>query len=367
MNGVFPFGFPGPTTLYLSLYAVTLVAHVVLLSYVLAGTGYVAIGAVTRLRGGERAPEPVSGILRDWLPFALGAAITAGVAPLLFLQILYKESFYTSSLLLFNRWMAIVPVLIIGFYALYLAKSARAKRWRPLFRAAIPMVAFGCFVFVAYSWTESHLLALDHGTWARFYVDGKLVYLDRAVPLRAVVWVGGAFPIMAAALAWQLLDAQQRGDDRVASAGKRLAMIAFGGLVVALVAAFAYRDTLSPAAREALTSPMARPYLIVGALGAVMTVAGWAWQLRQVRLARGPIALAGSGSLLMIVAAVVLREALRVASHDMERLAVVHRRASEAGGMPVFLFFLLLNGAAITWCFVIARRAARQSDAEGSS
>ena len=68
-------------------------------------------------------------MIRSWIISASGcrscssAAITAGVAPLLFLQILYQREFYTANLLLFNRWMAILPVLIVGFYSLYLIKG----------------------------------------------------------------------------------------------------------------------------------------------------------------------------------------------------------------------------------------------------
>ena len=47
--------------------------------------------------------DPLAAPLRDWLPFVLSAAITAGIAPLLFVQILYQRAFYTANLLLFNR------------------------------------------------------------------------------------------------------------------------------------------------------------------------------------------------------------------------------------------------------------------------
>ena len=41
------------------------------------------------------------------------------------IQVLYQHRMYTATLLLSHRFMAIVPVLIDGFYLLYLGKSAR--------------------------------------------------------------------------------------------------------------------------------------------------------------------------------------------------------------------------------------------------
>jgi hypothetical protein len=62
-------------------------------------------------------------MLKNLLPFMLGLGITAGVAPLLFLQLLYQHRFYSANLILGPRWGAVVPALITGFYALYLVKA----------------------------------------------------------------------------------------------------------------------------------------------------------------------------------------------------------------------------------------------------
>jgi hypothetical protein len=227
----FPFGLSGPSALYLGLYVITLAIHVVFLSYVLSGAGWVAIAtAAGRGRG------PVASLLRDWLPFGLGAAITAGVAPLLFVQVLYQERFYTANLLLFHRWMAIVPVLIVGFYALYLGKSERVAGWGRAGRTAVAMVAWGAFLFTAWSFTENHLLALDRAAWVDFYARGEMLYRQSGVLPRLGIWIGGALPVMAAAVAWQLL-ATVRDPDERARAMRPLALVALAGLGIAAAAA----------------------------------------------------------------------------------------------------------------------------------
>jgi hypothetical protein len=121
---------------YLALAIVTFALHALAIGFVVAGTAVVALAAA---RG--RADAPIAAATRDWLPFALGLGITAGVAPLLFVQLLYQPRFYTANLLLFVRWLAIVPALIVGFYALYLGKTARVHAWSRRRRAALDLVA----------------------------------------------------------------------------------------------------------------------------------------------------------------------------------------------------------------------------------
>ena len=99
MDSMFPFGFPGPTAFYLTLLVLTFALSQALMHYVLAGCLYVAWATMWPGKGGvPRDQQPLAATLRDWMPFLLGAAITAGVAPLLFIQIVYQRQFYTANL-----------------------------------------------------------------------------------------------------------------------------------------------------------------------------------------------------------------------------------------------------------------------------
>jgi hypothetical protein len=355
MDRAFPFGLPGSTALYLCLYIGTLAVHAVLIGYVLAGSGYVAL---TSLWPG-RSRDAVRPLLVDWLPFVLGAAITAGVAPLLFLQVLYKESFYTANLLLFHRWMAVVPVLTLGFYALYLAKTERVATWPPVLRRAIAMVAFGCFAFVAYSWTENHLLALDRSSWVPFYGDGERFYTGSSVAPRFGMWLALAAPLMAVVVGWQLWGAAIAETDDRDRASRRLALIALGGLAVAGALGFVVFRALAPGEREAVSSSFARPYAVLAALGVLSQLIAWAAMLRAGRVARLWLGVALAGVLEMVVGGAVMRESIRLARLGEPGLFELHERASESGGMAIFLLFLVVNTAVIAWCLRITRRGLR--------
>ncbi|HTJ44449.1 MAG TPA: hypothetical protein VL463_20235 [Kofleriaceae bacterium] len=324
MTALFPWALGGPLSLYLGLYVITLAIHAVFVGYVLAGTGWVAVASV------RRTDDPIADTARDWLPFALGAAITAGVAPLLFVQILYQERFYTSNLLLFHRWMAVVPVLIAGFYLLYLNK-AKPRAWAAIGAAA-------CFVFVAWSWTENHLLGLDDREWIAFYGERRWFYDSPALIPRLVAWVAAAMPIFAAAVSWQRR-APRRG----------LALFAITGVVISTAAALWQYRELPDASRFDLDQPMIAPWWWV--FGAARGAELFAWIACAVRPSKRALASATAGGAIAIVAGAMLREGARL--HALELL---RPRAIAAGGAIVFFAFAALTIAALIAIYKIVRR-----------
>src|SRR5262245_13465351 len=205
-GGAVMWPFTGPNALWLALYIATFALHAVFASYVVAGAAYALV------RRDELAART-----RDRLPFMLGCAITAGVAPLLFLQLLHQRRFYTANLVMGPRWGAVVPALIVGFYALYLAKAS--ERWRRLALA----LGVACFGFVAWSWTEIRLVMQDDAAWQAMYGAGARFYLDAAVLPRLAVWLGAMLALFATVAAWQAAPVE-RG---------RLAVLALAGLIVA--------------------------------------------------------------------------------------------------------------------------------------
>ncbi len=70
--------------------------------------------------------------LSAFLPFSLSMAMTLGIAPLLFVQVLYGNFFYTANILMGYVWMGLLVLTIVNFYLLYigfwLTKNQRSVR-----------------------------------------------------------------------------------------------------------------------------------------------------------------------------------------------------------------------------------------------
>lgn len=356
---IFPFDQPEATAFYLVWYMVTLVLHVLPMNYVLAGSTYLAVASCGEALGkfGD-AHRPVTEKLREWMPFALGVTITAGVAPILFVQILYKQAFYTANLLLFNRWMAILPVLIGAFYLLYVQKSKRWHAWPSGVRVSISCGILVCFAFVAWSWTENHLLSLQSQTlWSAKYLSAKWFFFDAELIPRLTVWYVGAFPMLAMALGWQFWI-----DEGAATPSGIVRLIARTALWTSLgaaLAAVAYHLALSEELRGKLLTTSGKTFLALAAVGFVAQAAAWWRTSRTGMFTASRLAIAAGGMSVAVVGMTALRELRRAAAIDLAKLVDAHSAVTHAGGFGLFLLFFLLNTAVIAGVVVLVRRGLR--------
>ena len=355
MDTTFPFGFPAPTAFYLVMYVLTFALHQAFMHYVLAGSVYVAWATIFPGKGDvPRARMPLASVLRDWMPFMLSAAITAGVAPLLFVQIVYPVHFYTANLLLGWRWMVVIPVLIVGFYLLYVVKSRALSNWNAVTRSAVVIVVAICFLFVGFCWTANHLLAADESNWPEIYRSGKTMLSVHLVAMRMVVWAGGAFASMAVIAAWQIRGQLSNSEkEEVYPENATLAWCGLAGVVVAVISAFAY--VASSDQLGFVFGTLALPYACLAALGAIIQVAGWILWLRG-RSSLTMLLTVSAGWLLSLLGVSAVRETLRLRVIDIEALAERHQQAAEVGGFGVFLVFAVINTLLIGTCVWLVRR-----------
>lgn len=115
-----PIPLPAPAGLLSALLVLTFTLHILAMNLTVGGT---VIAAVSDFIGRRRADERHRRLARDLvslLPITMAATITLGVAPLLFIQTLYGQFFYTSSILLAWPWMAVIPLVIVAYYGIYL-------------------------------------------------------------------------------------------------------------------------------------------------------------------------------------------------------------------------------------------------------
>jgi hypothetical protein len=294
----------------LALYIVTLALHAAFIGYVVGGTAFVLL----------RPHDPMSLTVRDRLPFMLGAGITAGVAPLLFIQLLYQHRFYTANLLLGPRWLAVVPVLITGFYALYLQKVS--PRWRKLSLA----VALACFAFVAWSWSELHELMMADKVWHDFYAAGDRMYLAGSIAPRLAILYPAMATLFAMIAAWS---ADDQGRRRLAVVALCARLVSIGGAIWLWQIGFANS-----------------PWIAVLAFAVVVEIGAWlAMWRRPSDLVLSIVTAAGTIALL---AATIAREAPRLSLVEPSR---------EADGWIVFAIAAAIGVAAIVYVIRLARGA----------
>ena len=117
-----PAGLPGPPWLFHVLLVLTFFLHLIFMNLTLGGT---LLAFVAHLRSGGNRQDfrgALAGRLMAVNSYGISLTITTGVAPLLFIQLLYQQYFYTATILLAPVWLAMLVLLMIGYYAAYLYK-----------------------------------------------------------------------------------------------------------------------------------------------------------------------------------------------------------------------------------------------------
>jgi hypothetical protein len=115
-----PLPFPAPFWLLELLLILGFFLHALPMNVVLGG-GFISSILIFLGRNNKESLQYRSGkALAVSLPLFVSFAITQGIVPLLFVQLLYGPAFYTSSILMATPWLAIVLILLVSYYLSYL-------------------------------------------------------------------------------------------------------------------------------------------------------------------------------------------------------------------------------------------------------
>jgi len=197
-------GMPGPPWLFHFLLVFTFFLHLIFMNLTLGGT---LMAFVANLRGGSRSAEANSVLARRLMgvnTYAISLAITTGVAPLLFIQVLYQQFFYSGTILLGWIWFSMLVLLLIGYYAAYLHKKFRG-----------PWLGISALTFLGIAMTHVAVLLIhvQPGKWAQFDTSAWSVFGDPTYWPRLIHFVLAAITFAALVAAWWAVRRARAGDD----------------------------------------------------------------------------------------------------------------------------------------------------------
>ena len=156
-----PTPLPAPAWLFQVLLLVTFFVHILFLNVTLGGA---VIGTVHGLlaKSPEAPGRRLGRFLVSLLPASVSFTVTTGVAPLLFIQLLYGQVFYGATVLVGWLWLAIIPLIVVAYYSVYLYKfEVGALGGRTVWLG----VAGICFVAVALIQVLVNVLQLTPPRW----------------------------------------------------------------------------------------------------------------------------------------------------------------------------------------------------------
>lgn len=160
-----PNSLPAPYWVFKLLLNLTFFLHVLAMNFLL-GSGLLALLAKWKSGTNEHAQRLFYEISR-MLPSILPATITLGVAPLLFVQVLYGRFFYTSSVIVGWPWFLVLGLLTAAYYGLYYASFRKRQHSSRAARAVA--ISLLMIVAIGFIYSNNMTLLLTPERWGSKY------------------------------------------------------------------------------------------------------------------------------------------------------------------------------------------------------
>ena len=160
-----PMPLPAPVWLLRTLLLLTFFLHVLFMNCLLGGTA-VALVCTMRRKSSEFSVR-LAGDLGRLLPSVFAFTITLGVAPLLFLQVMYGQFLYASSILIGVPWLAIIGMVVLAYYGVYFF-SMRGHEPNGKTTAVLALVVL-LLASIAFVYSNNFTLMLAPERWLDLY------------------------------------------------------------------------------------------------------------------------------------------------------------------------------------------------------
>jgi hypothetical protein len=136
---------PAPLWLITSLHVVTLTLHLTAMNFLFGGLIVLVFGRMV-----DKWRDPTVKTFVKLLPTAMAATVTLGVAPLLFLQLVYYQQAYAAAIVSAWPWLMIIVAVIVAYYLLYgvsFASESETGRVPAYLALAFVLLAYVSFVY----------------------------------------------------------------------------------------------------------------------------------------------------------------------------------------------------------------------------
>jgi len=271
--GPVPVPLPAPPWLLEFLLVFTFVLHLLAMDFLLGGVVIVTVSGY--LGRHDSRHHELARRVSSALPPVTAFTITLGVAPLLFLQLVYGQLFYTSSVLMAWYWLAVVFLVLLGYYGVYWHQLQNDElgpkaSWVMLGTAIL-------FLLVAFIFTQNITAMLHPQDFYRLFMQGNVGTIFGSVPLLNVARLAH-FVVAAVALAGLgialLSNRWRRESPELADWGRRYGLTWFmGGTLVQLLVGLWFLFSLPVEIRQALVSDkLAVGLLVLGILLALLAL-----------------------------------------------------------------------------------------------
>lgn len=142
---------------------VTFILHLLFMNAMLGS----AILALFREFKVDKDADKINHQTAEKLPYTIAFTVNIGVAPLLFIQVLYGHFIYTSSILMAVYWLSVIILLILAYYAAYIYdfKFDAMGRSRTIFIC----ISVILLLWIGFVFTNNMVMMIQPETWPAYF------------------------------------------------------------------------------------------------------------------------------------------------------------------------------------------------------
>lgn len=357
-----PAGLPSHPLVFLVLGVLTFALHIAAVQLMLGASGLTVWGSLSKDAHKRQLASTMLGVAK----IMVSVAIVIGVAPLLFVQVIYDPFWYASNVL--SAWWVIgfIAILSVGYIFMYVYYWLNGNLADPKVSVKCPgslLISIALLLVVGFIMHVLTNQMLTPDLWMQWYApEGKLdtsgtqlhsfnlwrfaFFISLSVP------VTGAFLIAMRRYSRVRADADHAYLDWVGALGMK--WITFGGVASLVVGAF-WMMGLEGKQAEFVASPWVM--VSVAALLGFVAYATWVWNGKRDTMHSYMVLPAGAVALIIVATA---REALRWS-------VLVGQFGYDVMGYPVnmdwystilfFVTFAVLGGAVLGYFLTVAWQA----------
>lgn len=344
-----PLPLPGPASLFAVLLHLTLLVHLLFMNALFGGLVLALINVCRRREPGD-VHDRLAASVSKLIPTLFAGTVTFGVAPLLFMQVLYGDFFYTSSIIIAWPWLAVVGMLIVAYYTVYL--NAFRKGWRRGGRLTVLAIATILIAATAFVFSNNLTLMLRPERWGELYFarpgGGSLNLGEITLWPRYLHMALGAVAVAGALLA--VWSRTRRGDPELYFLALRQGTAVCGWTTMANVMIGLWFLFALPRPIRMLTmgdSIYATALFGVGFLLSLVMIA-IAMRMNATDVARSPAPLA-IVTLVMVAAMILLRDVVRGGYLADHLAATALPVSNQSLNLAIFGVLLAAGAATLVW------------------
>lgn len=160
-----------PSWLFVFFYVFTFFLHIIFMNFTLGGTVLLLVAKYISKNYGDEDYNLIAEKIGWFNTINISLTITTGVAPLLFIQTIYENFFYTSSIILSWKWLLVLVSIMFGYYFYYIYKFKPSyiaySGGRGILFIVIALFLFG---YVGFMLSTNTVLSTHPSFWEKIFL-----------------------------------------------------------------------------------------------------------------------------------------------------------------------------------------------------